>query len=207
MKGIEKGSSIEVTKERGVILPEKPVEYLFELFKKTPDFLYTAVDIPDQQERDKKQADVQKHRERLEAALPHLPEIGRSYANLLRTFCNELQLNPGKIRVYLVGGRVYGKPLAETSDFDLVLTVENPNQGLQATPADSSERASKKRARYKEWSKGSLDIGRRYNLNDKQEDFESSFLEPKSLGLQTDAEFIATNSDANERRAALIYSE
>ncbi len=204
---MESVSAPEKTKEIGVISPEKPVEYLKDLFNKTPNFLYTAADIPSEEERVAKQAEVQKHRERLEAALPHLPEIGRDYANLLRAFCDKLQLNPGKIKVYLVGGRVYGKSLVETSDFDLVLTVENPSQGLQATPADSSTVASAKRAQYKDWSKGSLDIGRKYKLNDDVDGRESSLLEPKGLGLQTDKEFTAANADTHERKAVLIYSE
>lgn len=208
MRGLERKGFIEKNaQEKGVLSPENPVKYISDLFKNTPDFVYTAADIPDQQEREKRQNDVRLNRKRLEAAVRHLPEIGHLYAKLLRTFCNELQLDPGKIRVYLVGGRVYEKPLMESSDFDLVLTVENPNQGLQATSADSWEQASKKRARYKDWSNASLAIGRQFGLNDQQEDFESSLLEPKGMGLQTDAEFIADHADANERRAVLLYSE
>ena len=47
----------EREKETGVIIPENPADYLNDLFERTPDFIYTAADIPDNKEREEKQID------------------------------------------------------------------------------------------------------------------------------------------------------
>ena len=193
--------------ERGVIVSDDPVNYLQGAFDKTPDLLYTAVEIPDEDERNKKQAEVAAQRVRLREALASLPEIGREYANLLREFCDSLQLNPGRICVYLVGGRVQQKPLKETSDFDLVITIENSGQGLQATYSDPVDIASKKRGMYKEWKRRSFEIDRRFGLTDTHDGEEMSLVEPKSFGGQTENEFITKANSSDVREAVLIYSD
>jgi len=62
-----------------------------------------------------------------------LPEAATMIAERYHQILAEspLHLNPGEVRVYLVGGRVKDKPLKEDSDIDLVITVSDPSQSME----------------------------------------------------------------------------
>ena len=49
----------------------------------------------------------------------------------------ELKLNPGVKGLYMVGGRVQGKPIAHDSDVDLFMVVENPRESIESLKAIS----------------------------------------------------------------------
>lgn len=199
---VEKPQTQEQPKVVGVIFPQDPVEYLSQSFKEIPNFVYTALEIPDERERAQAQSEIQPHRERLEKAVPSLPEIGKRYAALTRTFCERLHLNPGKMRVYLVGGRVRGKPFTETTDFDLVITVEHVGQGLQVHESDSFAQAEAKRKLYPEWKEKTFEIDGDYGLVDSDDHGKASFIECKSFGRDADNYFVEKDFPA-----VLIYSE
>ncbi|HYD35610.1 MAG TPA: hypothetical protein VD999_06080 [Vitreimonas sp.] len=58
----------------------------------------------------------------------NIEQIGRELVDFYVLVHTSYGLNPGKVRLYMVGGRVIGKPLKETSDIDLVFQVEHPTQ-------------------------------------------------------------------------------
>ncbi|HSW90251.1 MAG TPA: nucleotidyltransferase domain-containing protein [Patescibacteria group bacterium] len=78
-------------------------------------------------------------REEFEAIYSKLSEIAGDfvveYKNVLRPF----DLDPGEVRIYMVGGRVRGTPLKMDSDIDLIIAVSNVRQ----TPGSSLVDAGK----------------------------------------------------------------
>ena len=67
-------------------------------------------------------------KEKFEFIYMHLLEAASRIVKNYRAICTRNGLDPGKIRLYMVGGRVKGKPLKEDSDIDLLFCVENYRQ-------------------------------------------------------------------------------
>lgn len=70
-------------------------------------------------------------RKKFEVLFEKLPDFAE---RLTRDYYQILAGNgrvPGEVRLYMVGGRVKGQPLKDTSDVDLYIAVENPKQGAE----------------------------------------------------------------------------
>ncbi|OGG62860.1 hypothetical protein A3C21_02320 [Candidatus Kaiserbacteria bacterium RIFCSPHIGHO2_02_FULL_59_21] len=189
-----------------IISPENPQEYLKAVLDKAPDFIYTPVDIPDAAQRTQAQEAVTKRREQLCTILPYLPDIAKGYADQLRQQCAAFQLDSGKIRAYLVGGRVRSTPLKERSDFDLYLTVENPGKGFQITRDDSVEVMERKRAAYDNWRESHAASDRMLGFGGAR-NLDPGLVEVAGFGLRSDQEF---RDEVNQTRgllAVLMYAE
>ncbi|MBF0123351.1 MAG: hypothetical protein HQL21_08125, partial [Candidatus Omnitrophica bacterium] len=85
------------------------------------------MESPEQEIRDKAKV--------LISIYPHLVPLAqglvRAYASLARTF----DLDPGKVQLRMVGGRVRGKPLKGTTDIDFIFSVEYPKTALSSVNA------------------------------------------------------------------------
>lgn len=65
-----------------------------------------------------------------------LPEIGQRLLIEYQKIMAQFGLDPGEVRLYMVGGRVQGKPLSKDSDIDLIFAVENVGQSPGASVPD-----------------------------------------------------------------------
>jgi glutamine synthetase adenylyltransferase len=59
-----------------------------------------------------------------EAIYEQLPAIANDLITSYKLVCSKCGLDPGETRLYMVGGRIKGKPLKASSDIDLIFTVE-----------------------------------------------------------------------------------
>ena len=71
-----------------------------------------------------------------------LGDFGRALVEKYHSQATDAGLNPGKIRLYLVGGRINGTPLREESDLDFVIEIEDPKQGLQYSNLPTEQKMS-----------------------------------------------------------------
>lgn len=67
-------------------------------------------------------------RAEFETIYEKLPEIVQDLLAAYKEVLTMYKLDPGEVRLYLVGGRVKGKPLKEDSDLDLIFSVSNVKQ-------------------------------------------------------------------------------
>jgi len=81
--------------------------------------------------RDKSE-DLKPTREKFKKIYEKLPDVGQKIAESYHDMLHKVGLNPGEIRVYIVGGRVKGKPLKADSDIDIIITVGNVSQSPEA---------------------------------------------------------------------------
>ncbi len=77
---------------------------------------------------------LKKTAEDFEKVYPRLLEFSDHLIQRYQEIANRYRLNPGEIRLYMVGGRVRGTPLKEDSDIDLIFAVENPGSSLGRIP-------------------------------------------------------------------------
>lgn len=61
----------------------------------------------------------------------HLPEVARIFASIYRKHLQTYNLDPGEIRIYLVGGRLTGRPLTKKSDIDFLCAASNPKKMIE----------------------------------------------------------------------------
>jgi hypothetical protein len=67
-------------------------------------------------------------RDEFEAIYKALPDIAQELVAAYKEILGAYKLNPGEVKLYMVGGRVKGAPLKETSDIDLIFSVQDKNQ-------------------------------------------------------------------------------
>jgi hypothetical protein len=75
-------------------------------------------------------------RKKFEKIYEKLPEATKKIADSYHSLLSQYHLNPGEIRVYMVGGRVKGKPLSEDSDIDLVFAVKDVSKSAESSSVD-----------------------------------------------------------------------
>lgn len=91
-------------------------------------------------------AETKKKFEQLYQKLPEFAErITKDYFDIMQ----KNYRNPGEIRLYMVGGRIKGQPLKDSSDIDLVFAVENERGGAERAlfdryPGDASSANSER---------------------------------------------------------------
>lgn len=68
---------------------------------------------------------------KFEQIYTQLPEIATHILTEYNQLLHKWDLDPGRVNLYMVGGRVKGKPLKEDSDIDLIIGVENPSQSAE----------------------------------------------------------------------------
>lgn len=68
---------------------------------------------------------------KFEQIYTQLPEIATHILMEYSELLHKWDLDPGRVDLYMVGGRVKGKPLKEDSDIDLIIGVENPSQSAE----------------------------------------------------------------------------
>jgi hypothetical protein len=100
-------------------------EKLFLNPKDIPNFLLSKLDTDTNANR------FPETREKLVYAYKQLPAFSEKAVNAYYHLCAQYNLDPGEIRLYMVGGRVRGTPLKEDSDIDLVFAVENYQQSIE----------------------------------------------------------------------------
>ena|SRR5258708_596677 len=81
-----------------------------------------------------------------------LPIIGERLIIEYKKICASLGKDPGEIKLYMVGGRVVGKPLKPDSDIDLIFSVQN-HQGSLETVSKSVDPQSALDMRQGSWDK------------------------------------------------------
>ena len=101
-------------KDANVHLLELAKQRLLEILDRTSD---NAEDDPEA---------VAMARKELRQTFEKFPLLIPAYSDGLRKALNELQVDVGKLSVYMVGGRVIGKPLSSHSDIDQIFAVEKP---------------------------------------------------------------------------------
>jgi len=67
-----------------------------------------------------------------------LPEIADQLIKKYRFALRIFELDPGQIKLFMVGGRIKGKPLKADSDIDLIFVVENPSQSAEGSGSITS---------------------------------------------------------------------
>ena len=67
----------------------------------------------------------------------NLPAFSDRFLEEYARKAKELKLNPGLKGLYIVGGRVKGKPIAYDSDIDIFMVVENPTESIESLRAIS----------------------------------------------------------------------
>lgn len=70
--------------------------------------------------------------EEFEKIYKKLPEAANRIIEEYKLLCDKWHLEPGRIKLYMVGGRIKGKPLSIDSDIDLLICVENPKKSPSA---------------------------------------------------------------------------
>lgn len=84
-------------------------------------------------------------RSEFEEIYEKLPIISQMLLAAYKEILTAYKLNPGEVRLYMVGGRVKGKPIKEDSDIDLIFCVANKNHSPGAVmlegykPLDSQD--------------------------------------------------------------------
>ena len=86
-------------------------------------------------ERKHQETRLEAHTREITEVMAKLPQIADNLVLAYKRILDANQLSPGKIELYLVGGRAKGKPINEKSDIDLVFVVENPEAKLEDAPA------------------------------------------------------------------------
>lgn len=183
--------AIESPFRDGVAEPDDPNEFMLKTLGKTKDDSYESYpedQIPPGENLDSLRAKLPKRREKMKSTLLKISEISRHMVNTYRTICERNGMDPGRISVYIVGGRVREKPLQHSSDIDVVFTTENASEGLQPNYSlkdnESPEVMQKKIAARKQFvdvlEKGFRDL----DLLEKGADGEETgwFIEPKGYG-------------------------
>lgn len=61
-----------------------------------------------------------------------LPELATEILTTYDSILKKYNLNPGNMRLYMVGGRLKGKPLTSESDIDLLIWAEDPTQSADS---------------------------------------------------------------------------
>lgn len=83
--------------------------------------------------------ELQTVKEKFETIYRKLPEAAAQITRIYHDTLTHHKLNPGQIRLYMVGGRIQGKPLREDSDIDLMIAAQYPNQTPEALMLDRFE--------------------------------------------------------------------
>jgi len=76
----------------------------------------------------------------LDRSFELLPIITQALLKFYRLACQSYNKNPGKISLYMAGGRVKGSPLKRRSDIDLVFIVSYANGSLANYSVDEQDR-------------------------------------------------------------------
>ncbi len=71
---------------------------------------------------------------RFDAIYEKLPSLALAMLAAFKEVCQKNGYKPGKIQLWMVGGRVQGKPLKADSDIDLIFAVEHPGEGPEKEP-------------------------------------------------------------------------
>lgn len=122
---------------------------------------------------------AQAHKEKLERIAKRLPTIGRYVLETFRELAHEQGVNPGKLTLYVVGGRVRGTPIKDNTDFDLVIAAEHELTPFAKTPTITlAQRHAMGRALYTRVEQLFSEMGM-------HEDYERGILEFKGFGERT----------------------
>ena len=127
-------NTLEKQFHSGLAEPSNPSGFLQHLLSETKDNTYQEVPKDETaagETADSLRAKLPERRERIRSAFSNISEIGSDVIATYKKICAEKELNPGIVRLYIVGGRIYQKPLSHGSDIDVVITVDQPAQGLQ----------------------------------------------------------------------------
>ncbi len=71
-----------------------------------------------------------------------LPEFSEIFLKEYGKKAQELKLDPGLKGLYIVGGRVKGKPISDDSDIDIFMVVENPMESIESLKSISDRNGS-----------------------------------------------------------------
>ena len=206
---------IERQFHEGVAEPDDPSEFLLKILGRTKDDLYESypVDqIPEGETLDTLRDKLPVRREQMQSAFVRIREISAEMVSVYRKVCARNGLNPGKISLYVVGGRTRLKPLQHSSDIDVVFTAQNQSESLEPNysfkQGDSQELIQKKTALRKEFIKELEPILDRYGLLEKDSDGEVTgwFVEPKGYGvsdLQARKDWAEMARTSDSTRAAI----
>lgn len=214
----EQDKGVEPYFHDGVAEPESPNEFLLKLLRETKDDPYASYpDIPSGETLESLRAKVPDRRGKIKSVFERISQITNHMAESYKSICNENQLDPGTISIYVVGGRVRRKPLLHSSDVDIVITVENESGGLQPNYSlkngDSQELIQKKTTARRQFV-AALEKGfENLDLLEKDEkgEFTGWILEPKGYGFadtatrQEWAEGVRAEGADTQQVAVLVY--
>lgn len=68
----------------------------------------------------------EKRKEKLARIAEHFPALAEKILQRFQSLAEEAGLHPGKLTLFVVGGRIRAIPLSDNTDYDIVITAENP---------------------------------------------------------------------------------
>ncbi len=97
-----------------------------------PDTLMVKIGELREKLKDAVDPSLEDIRTRLDAIYERLPELAPKILDIYKAVCAKNGFKPGRVQLWMIGGRVQGKPLKADSDIDLVFAMERRDLGPAA---------------------------------------------------------------------------
>lgn len=202
----ELSASLDNQFYQGVAEPDKPNEFLLKLLGATTDAKFRDSSLEQAIRRGLVQSAFVRMSDKTEGK-----GIAKEMGDLYKKLCiNEFKHDPGTVRVYVVGGRIY-RALTPHADLDFVITVENPVSWLNLDTVRDEHELKKYRKFERIYNSQLRRLWESYELSAEgpaHEHILSPDIHNRGVGEQEARRQWAQDSQnpVHKRRAVLVYT-
>jgi|GEM_PF-4964331 len=194
----------------GVAEPHNPSEFLLKLLGRAENNLIDTKPNPALISKGVAQLQVSERRQMVQSIFINIEAAATEIAAAYRKACAQIGMNPGAIRVYVVGGRLQ-KDLQPRSDVDFYITLDDELQGFDLLVSDvhqeSEEITEKKMRALKEFTSDLELITKKYYFFSSVSDKSVDRLDLHGWGRsEKDArqEWMQESRSSNTKRLAVL---